>query len=187
MPTFNPRLSAPLNTDLHWINVAYGGYNNCILGSPSYGTGSVLSNCTGYAWGRFLERNGLTTCNLSINQASIWFLNTSDGYSRGYTPKLGAVICWDEINNGSGHVAFVEQINYDSNNNVTSLVVSESVYNGVTFRLQTVYPYNNYHLYTGMNFQGFIYSPTDFDPLILPLTEEQLACILKKRRRYIYG
>ena len=184
MAVFTPRFTQPPNTDLHWINSAYGGYNNCILGSPSYGYGSVLSDCTGWAWGRFLERNGLTTCNLSINQARIWYLNTADGYSRGSTPKLGAVICWDEINSGSGHVAFVEQINYDSNNNIQSIIVSESVYNGVVFRLQTLYPSNNYHLYVGMTFQGFIYSPTDFDT---PLTTEQLTCILKKRRRYIYG
>lgn len=186
MPNFVPRFTQPPNTDLHWINVNYGGYNRCILGYPSYGTGSVLSDCTGYAWGRFLERNGLTNCNLSINQARIWYLNTADGYSRGSTPKLGAVICWDEINSGSGHVAFVEQINYDSNNNVQSIIVSESVYNGVVFRLQTLYPSNNYHLYVGMTFQGFIYSPTDFDPPF-PLTDDELACLIKKRRRYIYG
>ena len=183
MPTFTPRYSVPSNTDLHWINVAYGGYNRCILGSPSYGTGSVLSDCTGYAWGRFLEANGLTTCNLSINQASIWYLNTADGYTRGSTPKLGAVICWDEINSGSGHVAFVESITYDSNNNVQSIIVSESVYGGVTFRLQTLYPSNNYRLYAGMTFQGFIYSPTNFDP-ITPLPDEVLICLLKKKRRY---
>lgn len=186
MPTFVPRYTQPSNTDLHWINDYYGGYNRCILGSPSYGYGSVLSNCTGYAWGRFLERNGLTNCNLSTNQASLWYSAISDGYTRGSVPKLGAVICWDEINNGSGHVAFVEQINYDSNNNVTSIVVSESVYNGVTFRLQTVSPSNNYHLYTGMTFQGFIYSPTNFDPAG-EISFEEFICLLKKRRRYIYG
>lgn len=183
MPTFVPRFSIPSNTDLHWINVNYGGYNRCILGSPSYGYGSVLSNCVGYAWGRFIEECGLTNCNLSINQASIWYLNTGDGYQRGQTPKLGAVICYDEVNQGSGHVAIVEQINYDSNNNVTSVILSESVYNGVTFRLQTVYPSNNYQLYQGMSFQGFIYPPVNFDPAD-QITEEELACLIKKRRRY---
>lgn len=184
MPAFVPRFSTPSNTDLHWINENYGGYNRCILGSPSYGYGSVLSNCTGYAWGRFMEECGLTTCNLSVNQASIWYYAISDGYQRGSTPKLGAVICYDEINSGSGHVAIVEQINYDSNNNVYSLILSESVYNGVTFRLQTVYASNNYHLYTGMSFQGFIYPPVDFDPPSPTLTLEELVCLIKKRRRY---
>ena len=183
MPTFYPRTTAPSTTDLHWIQTSYGGYNSCILGYPSYATGSVLSNCTGYRWGRFLEECGLTTCNLSINQASIWYLNTADGYHRGQSPKLGAVICWDEVNQGSGHVAIVEGITYDSNNNIQSITISESVYGGTPFRIQTIYP-PNYSLYTGMTFQGFIYAPVNFDPERPPLTTEELICILKKRRRY---
>lgn len=167
MSSFVPRFSRPGNTDPNWINVNYGGYNRCILGYPSYGYGSVLSDCTGYAWGRWLEIMNVTTCNLSINQAAIWYLNTGDGYSRGQTPKLGAVICWDEVNQGSGHVAIVEQINYDSGGNITSIVVSESVYGGVVFRLQTLYPGNNWHLYVGMSCQGFIYLPIEFDGDVL--------------------
>lgn len=178
---FTPRTTAPDPTDLHWIQTSHGGYNSCILGYPSYATGSVLSNCTGYRWGRFLEENGLTTCNLSINQASIWYLNTADGYQRGQTPKLGAVICWDEVNQGSGHVAIVERINVNTLGNVHSIVISESVYGGTPFRIQTIYP-PNYTLYTGMTFQGFIYPQSQFDPL--PISEEELICIIKKRRRY---
>lgn len=175
MSSFTPRLTRPSNTDLRWINTAYGGYNQCILGYPSYGTGSVLSNCVGYAWGRWLEILNTTTCNLSINQAEIWYLNTGDGYARGSTPKLGAVICYDEPGAGSGHVAIVEQINY-SGGNISSVVLSESVYGGVTFRLQTVYP-PNYTLYTGMNLQGFIYLPITFDEL-----ETYLYPVLKRRK-----
>lgn len=175
MSSFTPRLTRPANTDLRWINTAYGGYNQCILGSPSYGPGSVLSNCVGYAWGRWLEILNATTCNLSINQAEIWYLNTGDGYARGSTPKLGAVICYDEPGAGSGHVAIVEQINY-TGGNISSIVLSESVYGGVTFRLQTVYP-PNYNLYVGMNLQGFIYLPITFDEL-----EIYLYPVLKRRK-----
>lgn len=177
MSSFTPRLTRPSNTDLRWINTAYGGYNQCILGYPSYGPGSVLSDCTGYAWGRWLELLNATTCNLSINQAAIWYLNTGDGYARGQTPQLGAVICWDEINQGSGHVAVVEQINY-SGGNITSIVVSESVYGGVVFRLQTLYPGNNWHLYRGMTFQGFIYLPITFDSM-----DPYMFYILKQRKK----
>lgn len=177
MSSFTPRLTRPDNTDPRWININYGGYNRCILGSPSYGPGSVLSDCTGYAWGRWLELLNATDCNLSINQAAIWYLNTGDGYARGQVPQLGAVICWDEINQGSGHVAVVEQINYDANNNITSIVVSESVYNGTPFRLQTLYPGNNWHLYQGQTFQGFIYLPITFDNL-----DTYLLPVLKKRK-----
>lgn len=48
---YDPRLSAPDPADPNYVKNTYGGYNPCILGYPSYGTGSVLSNCVGYAWG----------------------------------------------------------------------------------------------------------------------------------------
>lgn len=178
MSNFVPRLTAPANNDPNWLNVNYGGYNRCILGSPSYGPGSVLSNCTGYAWGRWLEIMGVQNCNLSINQAEIWYLNTADGYSRGSVPQLGAVICYDEPGRGSGHVAIVEQINTDSQGNITSLTLSESVYGGVTFRLQTVYPGNNWHLYQGMTFQGFIYLPISFDAM-----DPYMFALLKQKKK----
>lgn len=131
---------------------------------------SVIGGAAGF------EILNATTCNLSINQAEIWYLNTGDGYARGQTPQLGAVICYDEPGAGSGHVAIVEQINY-TGGSVSSIVLSESVYGGVTFRLQTVYPGNNWQLYTGMNFQGFIYLPITFDEL-----EVYLLPILKRRK-----
>lgn len=176
---FTPRLTAPDNTDPNWINVDYGGLNRCILGYPSYGYGSVLSDCTGYAWGRWLELLGYQH-NLSINQARIWYLNTADGYERSTTtPKLGAVACWDN-NGGSGHVAIVERINVDSYGNVSSCLVSESVYGGSPFSLKTIRPSNNWYIYDDHNFQGFIYLPEE--PIALTL--EELVCLLKKRRYY---
>ena len=42
---FNPRLTAPSNSDLHWIKTTHGGYNRCIVIDEE--TGSVLPNCTG--------------------------------------------------------------------------------------------------------------------------------------------
>lgn len=171
MSRFTPRLTRPSNTDPRWININYGGYNRCILGSPSYGPGSVLSDCTGYAWGRWLELLNATDCNLSINQAAIWYLNTGDGYRRGSEPKLGAICCWDN-NGGSGHVAVVESMTTNDQGVVNSCVVSESVYNGVVFRLQTISRSRNWYIYDDHNFQGFIYLPIDFtelDTYLLPL------------------
>lgn len=48
---YEPRLTAPDPANLNYVKNTYGGYNPCILGYPSYGTGSVLANCVGYAWG----------------------------------------------------------------------------------------------------------------------------------------
>ena len=107
--TFVPRLDAPSTTDKHWIQVKYGGYNRCI---PINGGPSVLSNCTGYSFGRFMEIMGVTSCNLSIANAGEWWYYTQDGYERGKEPRLGAVICWSRAGQ-AGHVAIVEQINPD--------------------------------------------------------------------------
>lgn len=179
MILFTPRLTAPSNTDPNWINVNYGGKNRCILGNPSYGYGSVLSDCTGYAWGRWLEILGYQH-NLSINQARVWFTNRADGYQRAKkTPRLGAIACW-ENGGGSGHVAVVEKLNVSSSGSITSCVVSESVYGGSPFSLKTIRRSKNWYIYDDHTFQGFIYLPEE----ISTLTTEDLVCMLKKRRYY---
>lgn len=156
---FVPRTTAPSLTNPYWIKTTYGGYNRCILINET--TGSVLPNCVGYAWGRFLEENGLTDCNLSRGDARNWFGHTSDGYQRGQTPKLGAVICWDNPSSG-GHVAIVEKI-YDNG----KILTSNSAYNGTRFYMKTLSP-PNYYMGSAYIFQGFIYPPNDFDPTPSP-------------------
>lgn len=153
--TFTPRLDAPSIDDLHWIKTTHGGYNRCILIDPD--TGSVLPNCTGYAWGRFIEEQGLTDCNLSRGNATVWYGNTSDGYNRGSTPKLGAVICYSGGSDNAGHVAVVEEIANDG-----TLTISESTYSGIYFRTKTVSP-PFYYWGTLYDFQGFIYPDVNFD------------------------
>ena len=169
-----PMTSPPAPTDPNWINVNYGGYNYCILGNPPYYTGSVLADCTGFAWGRWRQYLGYHH-NLSINQRSIWYLNTADGYNRGSVPQLGAVICYDD--GASGHVAIVESITYDSNNNPVSCLLSQSVYNGAFFENKTVYANNNYKLYDGYTLQGFIYLPVE-------VSELEIYLLRKKRKTY---
>ena len=150
---FEPRLVAPSVDDLHWIKTTYGGYNKCILIDEE--TGQVIPNCTGYAWGRFLEEQGITDCNLSRGNATVWYGNTSDGYRRGNKPRLGAVICYSGGTDDKGHVGIVEQINNDG-----SIVISESAYNGYYFRTRTVYP--PFYNYVNHTWQGFIYPDEDF-------------------------
>ena len=146
---FTPRLTAPSTTDKLWISTRYGGYNQCI---PIGGGPSVLPNCVGFAWGRFCEIMGATTCKLSTNNAGEWFGYTQDGYQRGQTPKLGAVVCWRRPGQ-AGHVAIVEQINPDN-----SIVTSESAYNSTRFYTQTLYP-PGYTWSSQYILQGFIYNP----------------------------
>ena len=138
-------------------------------GSPFY-PNYVLPNCTCYAWGRFWEIGDLydgvkdysNRPSLYTGNAGNWFGYTGDGYERGNTPKLGAVICWSDDDGGAGHVGIVEKI--DDNGNIT---VSQSAYGGSYFYTSTLYKSNNYS-FSHYTFQGFIYNPysTPIAPII---------------------
>lgn len=154
MAKYTPRTTAPSTTNKNYLHVNKGGYNYCIL----VGGKSVLPNCVGYAWGRWRELLGKYH-KLSRNNAEVWYLNTKDGYKRGKTPKLGAVICWrkgvaGKESDGAGHVAIVEKIYSDG-----SILTSNSAWNGSRFYTQKI-P-KTYKL-SGYVFQGFIYPPVEF-------------------------
>ena len=73
------RTTAPEADNLYYIKTTNGGYNRCI---KIQSDGSVLPNCTGYAWGRFIEcQLGVHDCRLSRANAELWYGNTADGYS----------------------------------------------------------------------------------------------------------
>ncbi len=155
MAKFTPRLTEPSKTDKNYIRYDEGGYNYCI----EIKNGSCLPNCVGYAWGRWREILGKKP-NLSRANAENWWAYTSDGYKRGQTPKLGAVVCWRKGKagveaDGAGHVGIVEKITADS------VVVSMSAYGGTRWFTRTFkkgsYSYNCYV------FQGFIYLPVEFE------------------------
>lgn len=157
MMAFKPRLTAPAASDRHWIHTSKGGLNSCILISGN----SCLPNCVGYAWGRFYEILGKAP-KLSRGNAEMWF-GYNDGYKRGKTPKLGAVICWRKGKvgvsaDGAGHVAVVERVNTDG-----SILISESGYNAFRFRTRTLKP--PYAIGGTYVFQGFIYNPAVTDEL----------------------
>ena len=103
------------------------------------------------------------TCRLSRANAEEWYGHTADGYDRGSTPKLGAVICWHSTRSG-GHVAIVEKI---FNNG--DILTTNSAYSGSTFYTQRLSP-PNYNIGSAYSFQGFIYNPTEFtdDPTPVP-------------------
>lgn len=138
---FTPRTTAPATSDARY-------YAN----NPFYQSGYGMPNCTCYAYGRFWELLG-SKPNLSLGNAEDWYAY-ADGYTRGNTPKLGAVIVWENPGDGGGHVAIVEQINADG-----SIRTSNSAYNSTLFYMQDIpadYSLKDY------NFLGFIYNPKDF-------------------------
>ena len=148
MATYKPRLSAPSKSNNYF-------YKDNIFYQCGYG----MPNCTCYAFGRWYELLG-TKPKLCTQNAENWF-NYNDGYSRGQTPKVGAVICWRKGKanysaDGAGHVAVVEQVNADG-----SIVTSNSNWKGTNFYTKTFKP--PYSLGGTYVFQGFIYLPIVFD------------------------
>lgn len=155
MSKYTPRTTAPESNDKNYIHYSEGGYNRCI----EIKNGSCLPNCVGYAWGRWREILGENP-KLSRANAENWYGYTADGYKRGTTPKLGAVICWRKgtvgvESDGAGHVGIVEAINGDT------VTVSMSAYGGTRWFTRT-FKKGSYN-YNGFVFQGFIYLPISFD------------------------
>lgn len=145
------RTVAPSSTNKYYISTLSGGYNRALRINSS--TGSCLPNCVGYVNGAFSEMLG-KKCNLGVGNAKTLYYNTSDGYSRGKTPKLGACICWG--GGKYGHVGIVVAI-YDS-----YILVAQSNYGGARFEVVKCYKMSNggYKSHGGnTNFQGFIYCP----------------------------
>ena len=158
MPTFVQRTTAPTKDN------AYYYANN-----PFYKSGWGMPNCTCYAWGRFYEITG-TYPKLSTANAENWW-GYSDGYARGQTPKRGAVMCWrkgvaGDGDDGAGHVAIVEAVHSDG-----SITTSESGWNDSRFWWENTRTNSNGRWGSGSayTFQGFIYSPIDFDAESTPV------------------
>lgn len=123
--------------------------HTCVLAG-----GEITGQCTGYAWGRFMELIGEEP-DLSTGNAGLWYKNTRDGYSRGRTPQLGAVACWSRPG-AAGHVAIVESIGTTG-----TVTFSNSGYNSKRFFI-TSGTAPNYTSWQGYEFQGFIYNPNDY-------------------------
>ena len=159
---FVPRLESPrvdndAENDKYWLSTANDGLNPFPKpGVYAKVTGDTLPNCTAYAWGRFYEITGVRP-KVSTGNAELWFPYTSDGYERGQTPALGAIICWEGVGSAAGHVAIVEQINNDG-----SIVTSESGWQSSSYwwTKTRTNSNGNWGAGSGYKFQGFIYCPS---------------------------
>lgn len=149
MNRFTPRTTAPATDSIYY-------YSNA---NPFHKYGFGMPNCTCYAWGRFYEITGEIP-RLATSGAERWWNYASDGYSRGATPKLGAVVCWSKGSatsdtDGSGHVAIVEEVKDGG-----TIVTSNSAYSGEAFYIKEFAPPYTMNGYT---FQGFIYPDIEFN------------------------
>lgn len=165
---FRPLPSLEVGTTLHlnkyYLEPSAGGYNLCRV-RDTWSTGPsntdyqdahnmkdmyphcVLPNCTGYAYGRFMELMEVTKCKLPTSDAGLWY-DQCTAYTKNRTqPKLGAVMCW------GGHVAVVEA--FESPTNVTW---SQSGWSSLPYiGIQTGDPNGKYG-----GFKGYIYPPVEW-------------------------
>ena len=155
---FKKRTESPSVTNKFYIKVGNGGYNRAMEINKT--THSCLPNCCGLVHGRWLESQNQKDFKkydkLCTGNARSYY-GKKDGYKRGKTAKLGAIICFDKIK-GSGHVAFVEEIKSNGD-----IVTSNSGYNGSRFFLKTLKKKKNYSYGEKYTFQGFIYNPCNWE------------------------
>lgn len=188
---FVPRLSRPTAGNRYYIRKAAGGYSNAIKGSPTDPDCDVLSNCVGYAYGRFNEIGGYGYCKYLAPVNAENFIQYRGSCEVGQVPKVGACMVWKKGatltgSDGAGHVAIVEKVV-----SPTEVITSESGYGSSAFWTQTRKKGSgNWGAGSAYTFLGFIYNPavTEDDQTAGVTTTDQKegievkVSILKKSR-----
>jgi hypothetical protein len=160
---FKPYTALPKSTDKNFINVNYGGYAHCIKRDSK---GFTLPNCVAMAHGMWLktitDAKGLEIAknyesHMCRNNAEIYWTYTQDGFKRGQTPKLNALMVWEGKGSLAGHVMVVIDIN-----NKGDVAAVGSNYSGSKFYTKTYYKSGNYNFSSQYTFKGFIYCPLEF-------------------------
>lgn len=156
----NIRTTKPSNNKF-FITKAKGGYSTCIQGSPTDSSCNVLSNCVGYACGRFNEIIGsMKYPSLNCNAENFIERAKSLGLSISSVPTLGGIMVWQKGStlsgsDGAGHVEVVERID-----NSNQIYTSASNYGGTAF-YNALRTNNNgrWGLGNGYTFRGCIINP----------------------------
>lgn len=155
------RTSKPTSGNKFFITTAKGGYSKCIQGSPTDSACNVLSNCVGYACGRFNEIIGnMKYPTLNCNAENFIERAKSLGLEISNVPTLGGIMVWRKGttlsgNDGAGHVEVVERID-----NSNQIYTSASNYGGTAF-YNALRNNNNsrWGLGSGYSFRGCIVNP----------------------------
>lgn len=153
---FTMRTTKPGAGNKYYIRKAQGGYSNAIYGKPIDSECNVLSNCVGYAYGRFNEIGGYGYCKYLAPVNAENFIQYKGSCEVGMVPKVGACMVWEGKGDLAGHVAIVEKV-YDNNHVYTS----ESGY-GSKNPFWNSHRYNNngrWGCNSNYKFLGFIYNP----------------------------
>lgn len=120
--TFTQRLTRPEAGNKFFITRSAGGWSTAIVGRPTDGKCNVLSNCVGYAFGRFNEilhqildansisklfkDNGGSLVDLHLNKdmpllaprnaENFYDVAIQQGLTVSQTPRVGAIMCWQK-------------------------------------------------------------------------------------------
>jgi len=159
-----PRLTKPEKGNKYYITKSYGGYSTAIVGSPKDCDCNTLANCVGYAHGRFHEICGDKSMSYTCPVNAENFPEYAKKCSKGNSPKLGAIICWQKgatlkSSDGAGHVAIVERIISD-----TQILISQSGYGNKKIFWTEICTLKNGNwtcswMGTAYKFRCFIYNP----------------------------
>ena len=174
---YKPRLTKPEAGNKYYITRANGGYSTAIKGSPTDADCDVLSNCVGYAVGRFHEIAGCTAFNLvdAVNAENIFANAQKHGLKTGSTPALGAMIVWQKGatlsgSDGAGHVAVVEKVEKNGD-----ILTSESGY-GCKNPFWTTARRAPYGYGSDFKLLGFVYQPEKVNPYPEPTRALKKGC-----------
>lgn len=164
------RLTRPEAGNKFYITKDCGGYSRAIKGKPTDPDCNVLSNCVGYAYGRFHEICNRTEMDLfdPVNAENIYENAQSHGLKVGKEPKVGAAIVWEGLGAAAGHIEIVERVISPE-----KILCSSSGWNCKNpFRTQTRYKGDgNWGQESGYKFKGFIYQP-EVKPLVARVLKE---------------
>ena len=157
---FKMRTTKPEAGNKYYITKAKGGYSNAIQGKPTDPNCDVLSNCVGYAVGRFNEIGGYGYCKYLSPVNAEKFMQYKGSLKTGQTPQVGACMVWQrgktlDGSDGAGHVAIVEKVI-----SPTQVMTSESAYGGSAFYTKNRSKGSgNWGMGSSYKFLGFIYNP----------------------------
>lgn len=96
MANFIPRMTKPEKGNPYYNTKANGGYSAAIKGKPEDADCDVLSNCVGYAYGRFNEIGQWGSCKYLVPTNAELFIKYKGDLEVGQTPKLGACMVWQK-------------------------------------------------------------------------------------------
>lgn len=186
---FSPYTSTPSTSDKNFINTDYGGYSNCIVRNKS--NGYTLPNCVAFVHGMWLstitEAVGLEEAkkvehDMCWGNAEAYWGYTEDGFKRGQTPKLNAIMVWEGKGSLAGHVMTVTTIKDNGD-----VIATGSDYSGAKFYTREYYKSQNYNFSSSYIFKGFIYCPYEFvyhigTPVSRNTTRKQIEVIASTLR-----